>query len=73
MSYDYPCVESPTYEDFVANGHEPVGCGNVLVAQTYFLSYIFIVGLIFLNLFIAIILQGYYQTQDQEKQVVNSD
>lgn len=63
-SLDYPCIENPTYEDLVANGMEPVGCGNRVIAQVYFLTFIFIVGLIFLNLFIAIILQGYYQTQD---------
>ena len=32
------------------------------LATIFFLSYIVIVGLVFLNLFIAIILQGYYQT-----------
>ena len=43
------------------------------MAQVFFISYIFLVGLIFLNLFIAIILQGYYQTTELEKQVVNSE
>lgn len=42
------------------------------LATLFFLSYIIIVGLVFLNLFIAIILQGYYQTQEMEKQVVNT-
>lgn len=70
-SSEYPCIERPTYEDFIAAGEVPQGCGNGTIAQIYFISFIVIVGLIFLNLFIAIILQGYYQTQEMDKQVVN--
>jgi len=38
----------------------PVGCGDQIQAKLFFVSFIFIVSIIFLNLFIAIILQGYY-------------
>ena len=24
----YDCIDSPTYKDFVANGYEPIGCGD---------------------------------------------
>ena len=70
---NFDCKETPTYQDFVDAGYEPQGCGSSAVTQVYFISYIFLVGLIFLNLFIAIILQGYYQTTELEKQVVNSE
>ena len=37
----------------------PVGCGANGSAYLFFYSYILLVNLIFLNLFIAIILQGF--------------
>ena len=52
----YECIDGPNYADFVEGGMEPQGCGNSIITQIYFISYIFLVGLIFLNLFIAIIL-----------------
>mmetsp|Transcript_42176 Transcript_42176/g.40416 ORF Transcript_42176/g.40416 Transcript_42176/m.40416 type:complete len:80 (+) Transcript_42176:1676-1915(+) len=53
------CLESPSYSDFVANGYQTIGCGNALATYFYFYSYYFIIVLIFLNLFVAIILDGY--------------
>ena len=40
-----------------------VGCGNSQAAFAYFVSFMFLVGLVFLKLFIAIILEGYKKTQ----------
>lgn len=51
-------VNNPTYDDYEANNFETVGCGEVY-ATYFFTSFILIVQLIFLNLFIAIILQGF--------------
>jgi hypothetical protein len=56
---DNQCIKNPTYEDYVANGYEPIGCGNKYVAGAFFYSYILVVVLIFLNLLIAVILDGY--------------
>lgn len=53
----FDCIENPSYEDYVKHG-ETVGCGNYF-GQAFFMSFILIVQLIFLNLFIAIILQGF--------------
>lgn len=72
-SEDFVCIDNPTYEDFKNADFKPQGCGNPFLAQVFFITYIFLVGLIFLNLFIAIILQGYYQATEMEKQVVNSE
>jgi Ion transport protein len=66
------CLESPTYADYVINGSN-VGCGNVNYAWAYFLSYMFVVNLIFLKIFIAIILQGYNDTQMQDSRLFNHD
>lgn len=53
----FQCIENPTYEDYEQNG-DTVGCGKIY-GQIFFTSFILIVQLIFLNLFIAIILQGF--------------
>lgn len=55
-SIDYNCNPNPTYEDYVANGYETVGCGNIYTATATLYSFAVIGMLIFLNLFIAIIL-----------------
>jgi len=46
----------------MANGAMPVGCGIGAAAHLFYYSYILFVNLIFLNLFIAIILQGFEDT-----------
>ena len=56
----YQCIENPTYQDYVDAGFKPVGCGNKYLAGTFFYTYILLVTLIFLNIFIAIILGGYF-------------
>jgi hypothetical protein len=58
-SPSYNCIENPNYQDYVNNGYETVGCGNDTSAFAFFVSFMFIVSLIFLKLFIAIILEGY--------------
>ena len=56
------CIESPTFEDYIKAG-KPVGCGNFTIACLYFFSYSILISIIFLNLFIAIILSGYFDTK----------
>ena len=70
-AFDFQCIDSPTYSDYEKAGFEPVGCGIMYVSKIYFFSFILIVGLVILNIFIAIILQGYFQTMEQEKQTIN--
>ena len=53
----YYCVSSPSYDQIQDNGGRPNGCGTNS-AYLYFISFMLIVAFIFLNLFIAIILQG---------------
>ena len=66
------CIENPTYEDYVAAGYSPVGCGTWFIANFYFYLYILLVSLIFLNIFIAIILKGYFDVMETEKSTLNS-
>jgi hypothetical protein len=57
---NYPsteCIDNPTYDDYViTGGYNAVGCGSASMAYAYFVSYMFVVNLIFLKIFIAIIL-----------------
>jgi len=64
------CVEGPTYEDYMANDFKPIGCGSDL-AKVYFFSFSIVVTLIFLNLFVAIILQGFEDMNKKENQILN--
>jgi hypothetical protein len=56
---DYECINRPTYEDYVENNYQTIGCGSLGSSIAMFYSFVVIIMLIFLNLFIAIILQGY--------------
>ena len=47
-----------SYADFIANGNQTQQCGTKY-AVIFFLGYFLMVPLIFLNLFIAIILEGF--------------
>jgi len=49
----------------------PVGCGNRSVAMSYFFSFIVVFTLIFLNLFIAIILQGFEDTNKKHSKLIS--
>ena len=53
------CTASPTYADYLLNQKITMGCGGKVAAYLFFTSFTFIVSLIFFQLFIAIILQGY--------------
>ena len=54
----FSCIDNPTYNDYVENNMTTIGCGKSY-AKLFFMSFILIVQMIFLNLFIAIILQGF--------------
>lgn len=53
----YQCLDSPKYM-----GGEATACGNRVLAITFFVSFVIVVSLVFLNLFVAIILEGFEDT-----------
>jgi hypothetical protein len=69
----YDCVTDPTYDDYKANSYKPVGCGKLGSTTIYFSSFVLIVSLVFLNLFIAIILLGFSDSSDDEQFVFSAD
>jgi len=45
----------------------------MLLALIYFFTYLILITLVFLNLFVAIILNGYFETRDQQSAELNAD
>jgi hypothetical protein len=71
-SLENDCIYNPTYQDYVDNGNQPIACGNYVLAFGFFFLFLTIVTLTFLNLFIAIILAGYFDARDKEKKILNT-
>eukprot|EP00347_Sterkiella_histriomuscorum_P019834 403340124 len=65
-SITYNCVYDPSYEDILSNNGQACGCGNYWIAMIYFTSYQLLVTFISLNLFIAIILEGFNDTNEKQ-------
>lgn len=65
----YQCIEEPEYEDYVKHGG-PQGCGKPYTSQVFFISFVVIISLVFLNLFVAIILEGFDDIQRKDKRKV---
>lgn len=61
--------EDFSYADFIANGNKTQQCGTKY-AVIFFLGYFLMVPLIFLNLFIAIILEGFEQTSSKVNDLI---
>lgn len=72
-SITFQCIENPSYQDFLNAGGQPVGCGAGIPGLIYCLSFFLFVNLIFLNLFIAIVLQGFADTMEKEQRLFNQD
>jgi hypothetical protein len=74
--YDFDCYDQ-TYEEMLkmGDGKEPVpmGCGKPMQAVIYFLSFMVIMSFVFLNLFIAIILENFNIQNDAADLKVTQD
>lgn len=68
----FECVEEFVYEEYVANGYNTTACGHS-TASIFFITYLIFVKLIFLNLFIAVILEGFEDTVNSENKVFNKE
>ena len=58
----YKCSDTPSYQMYVENGNKAIGCGDKFTSILFFVSFCIIVVLVFLNLFVAIILEGFEET-----------
>jgi hypothetical protein len=78
-SYDFDC-EDLEYAEMKAlgeaeglKGAKPMGCGKPISAVLYFVSFMIIMSFVFLNLFIAIILENFGIQNDAADSKINSD
>ena len=62
-------MEKPSYEDYLANGSHTIGCGDSVASGVMFFSFVIVVILAFMNLFIAIIIQGYEDNTQKSHKV----
>ena len=69
----YECISSPTYEDYAANNFVTIGCGDQVGALVFFLTFVILVSLIFVSLFVAIILQAFEDTSEKDRQLFNQE
>lgn len=60
-TYDttYQCRMDETYETMMANDGDPFACGNPLASYVFFMLFHVLVFQIFMNLFIAIIVDAF--------------
>jgi len=67
------CTYNPTYEDYKNNGYKPIGCGSSFTSYIFFFTYLVLVSIVFLNLFVAIILNGYFDTKDKQSYELDAE
>lgn len=61
----FDCNDNSSYQSIMDNGGKPDGCGTS-AAYAYFLFFELILPIIFLNLFVAVILQGFTTSSEEE-------
>lgn len=64
---NYQCREDETYETMMENGGEPFKCGSPLTAYIFFILFMILVSQVFINLFIAIIIDAFLGQTDHFK------
>ena len=62
---NFECDENPTFLSIQANGGRPNGCGSPM-SYLFFICFELIVTIIFLNLFVAVILQAFSSSNEEE-------
>ena len=65
-SYDatYQCREDEDYESMMVNGGEPFACGSPVVSYIFFVLFHILVTQVFINLFVAIIIDAFLEQTD---------
>ena len=65
------CIENQTYEDIIKNG-EVRGCGSPL-SYAYFITFMITISMMIMNLFVAVVLEGFSSSSKENLGVVTSD
>jgi len=69
---DNMIITEDNYMDYKEKGwiDTPIECGNPLVSYTYWISFCTIVAFVVLNLFVAVIFEGFYQARGSSARFV---
>jgi len=65
-SLTFDCLEEQSYEERMKSGGDPEVCGGGSLFNIYFITFMIIVSFIFINLFIAIILESFNTSTAEE-------
>jgi len=63
-SLTYQCRENEDYESMMQSGGQPMGCGSPLKSYTFFILFNMLVFQVFINLFVAIIIDAFLGQTD---------
>ena len=66
-----PCVPNQTWEEQQDEGIN--GCGDPMGSMLYFMSFMLLVSFVFLNLFVAIILEGWSRSKTELELKINDE
>jgi hypothetical protein len=70
----FQCSEDDfDYDTYVANGMMTQGCGSGPSGIIFFIAYFLLVPLFFLDLFVAIILEGFEQTSKHANSLIQEE
>jgi len=73
-SIDFQCSpHHQTYEEIQASGGLPNGCGSWATSTMFFISFIVLISFIFVNMFIAIILEGFDNSAKDQNMQINEE
>lgn len=69
-SADYQCRDHETYDTIMANNGETFACGSPLISYGFFILFHILVSQIFMNLFVAIIIDAFLGQSDQFRLII---
>jgi len=69
-SADYQCRDNETYETAMLNNMETFACGSPVISYGFFIMFHILVSQIFMNLFVAIIIDAFLGQSDQFKLII---
>jgi hypothetical protein len=61
------------YQEYISNDYKTYSCGSTVAGLVFFLTFNLFVPLIFLDLFIAIILEGFEQMSKNVNVIISED
>lgn len=61
------------YETYAANGYKTQGCGSPGAGMAFFMAYFLLIPLFFLDIFVAIIIEGFEQSSNKANNLIQEE